>query len=83
MAIDRIVFDGVLHFMARLAVLLSKWDRVFDEQIIDGFVNRLADITQSTGRILGYLQTGRLRQYVMFIVVGVVGIWVLLQFFAA
>ncbi|HEY2249639.1 MAG TPA: NADH-quinone oxidoreductase subunit L, partial [Planctomycetaceae bacterium] len=37
-AIDRNAFDGFLHFMARLAVLLSKWDRMFDEQIIDGFV---------------------------------------------
>jgi NADH-quinone oxidoreductase subunit L len=81
-AFDRIVFDGFLHFMARLAVLVSKWDRVFDEQIVDGFVNRLADVTFNTGRVFGFLQTGRLRQYVMFIVVGVVGIWVLLQFFS-
>jgi NADH-quinone oxidoreductase subunit L len=82
-AIDRYAFDGFLHFMARLAVLVSKWDRIFDEQIIDGFVNRLADVTFATGRIFGYLQTGRLRQYVMFIVVGVVGIWVVVQFFAS
>jgi NADH-quinone oxidoreductase subunit L len=76
-AIDRNVFDGFLHFMARSAVAVSTWDRAFDEQIIDGFVNRLADVTFATGRIFGYLQTGRLRQYVMFIVVGVVGICVL------
>ncbi len=82
-AIDKHAFDGFLHFMARLAVLVSKWDRIFDEQIIDAFVNRLADVTQSTGRIFGYLQTGRLRQYVMFIVVGVVGIWLVVQFFAS
>ena len=82
-AIDRHAFDGFLHLMARLAVLVSKWDRIFDEQIIDGSVNRLADVTFATGRIFGYLQTGRLRQYVMFIVVGVVGIWVLLQVFAS
>jgi NADH-quinone oxidoreductase subunit L len=81
-AFDRVVFDGFLHFMARLAVLISKWDRIFDEQIVDGFVNRLADVTFATGRVFGYLQTGRLRQYVMFIVVGVVGIWALVQFFA-
>jgi NADH-quinone oxidoreductase subunit L len=81
-AIDRHAFDGFLHFMARLAVLISKWDRIFDEQIVDGFVNRLADVTFATGRIFGYLQTGRLRQYVMFIVVGVVGIWVLVFVFA-
>lgn len=80
---DRIVFDGFLHFSARLAVLISKWDRAFDEQVVDAFVNRLADVTFATGRIFGYLQTGRLRQYVMFIVVGVVGIWVLVQVFAS
>lgn len=82
-AFDRIVFDGFLHFSARLAVLISKWDRAFDEQVIDSFVDRLADVTFATGRIFGYLQTGRLRQYVMFIVVGVVGIWVLVQVFAS
>ncbi|MBI3865747.1 MAG: NADH-quinone oxidoreductase subunit L [Planctomycetia bacterium] len=80
-AFDRVVFDGFLHFMARLGVLVSKWDRVFDEQIIDGFVNRLADVTFDTGRIFGFLQTGRLRQYVMFIAVGVVGIFILVVFF--
>jgi NADH-quinone oxidoreductase subunit L len=76
-AIDKNVFDAFLHFLARGAVAVSSWDRVFDEQIIDGFVNRLADVTFATGRIFGFLQTGRLRQYVMFIVIGVVGICVL------
>lgn len=82
-AIDRCVFDAFLHFMARSAVVVAQWDRVFDEQIIDGFVNRLADVTFSTGRIFGYLQTGKLRQYVMFIVVGLIGIWVVVQVFAS
>jgi len=82
-AIDRNVFDGFLHFMARSAVVVSHWDRIFDEQIIDGFVNRLADVTFATGRIFSFVQTGRLRQYVMFIVVGVIGIWVLVQVLAS
>jgi NADH-quinone oxidoreductase subunit L len=82
-AIDRNVFDGTLHFLARSAVVISHWDRLFDEHIIDGFVNRLADATFATGRVFAYLQTGRLRQYVMFIVVGVLGIWMLVQVFAS
>ena len=82
-AIDRVVFDGFLHGLARYAVRISQWDRVFDEQIIDGFVNRLADATFATGRVFGYLQTGKLRQYVMFIVVGLIGIWVVVQVFAS
>src|SRR5262249_8256590 len=80
-AIDRNVFDGILHFLARLAVIISHWDRLFDEHIIDGFVNRLADATYATGHVFSYLQTGRLRQYVMFIVVGVVGIALLAKMF--
>jgi NADH-quinone oxidoreductase subunit L len=82
-AVDRGVFDGFLHAMARGAVRISQWDRIFDEQIIDGFVNRLADVTFATGRIFGYLQTGKLRQYVMFIVVGLVGIWFVVQVLAS
>ncbi|MBS0265563.1 MAG: NADH-quinone oxidoreductase subunit L [Planctomycetes bacterium] len=81
-AFDRVVFDGLLHWLARFAVQIAKWDRTFDEQIVDGFVNRLGQVTYSTGRAFSYLQTGSLRQYVTFIVVGVVGIWLLVQFFS-
>jgi NADH-quinone oxidoreductase subunit L len=82
-ACDKYVFDGILHASARLTVLASHWDRVFDEQIVDGLVNWVADVTFATGSVLRFLQTGRLRQYVMFIVVGVVGIWVIVQVFAS
>jgi NADH-quinone oxidoreductase subunit L len=82
-AFDRVVIDGILHFLARLAVLISKWDRLFDEHMIDGLVNWLADVTYATGRSLRAVQTGLLRQYVMFIVLGVVGIWLVLQFLSA
>lgn len=82
-AFDRVVIDGVLHFLARLALLVAKWDRLFDEHMIDGLVNWMADVTYSTGRSFRGLQTGKLRQYVMFIVLGVVGIWVVVQIFAA
>jgi NADH-quinone oxidoreductase subunit L len=81
-AFDRVVIDGLLHALARFAVLVAHWDKVFDERIIDGLVNWMADVTYSGGRSLRGLQTGQLRQYIMFIIVGVVGIWVLVQIFA-
>jgi NADH:ubiquinone oxidoreductase subunit 5 (subunit L)/multisubunit Na+/H+ antiporter MnhA subunit len=71
-AIDKYVFDGFLHTCARGAVQISHWDRLFDEAIIDGLVNWFGNTTHSTGYTFRRLQTGRLRQYVMFIVVGVV-----------
>lgn len=79
--IDRQVFDGFLHACARGVVDASTWDRRFDEAIIDGTVNLLADVTYSAGRSLRAVQTGLLRQYVMFIAVGVVAMFLLLFMF--
>ena len=77
--IDKRVFDGLLHWLAGATVAVSRWDRLFDEQVIDGAVNWTAKTVYTGGASLRGLQTGRLRQYVMFIVLGIVGIWVLAQ----
>lgn len=70
--IDRNIFDTILHGLAKLTVIISQWDRIFDENVVDGFVNLIGNATQSVGRSLKAVQTGRVRQYVMFIVLGVV-----------
>ncbi|MCP4507754.1 MAG: NADH-quinone oxidoreductase subunit L, partial [Fuerstiella sp.] len=72
---DGAVFDRILHGAAKAMVVISKWDRVFDETVVDGFVNLIASATQSVGASLRVVQTGRLRQYVMFIVLGVVALF--------
>ncbi|MFM8286362.1 MAG: proton-conducting transporter membrane subunit [Planctomycetaceae bacterium] len=77
--IDKRVFDGLLHWLAGATVAVSRWDRLFDEQVIDGAVNWTAKAVYTGGASLRGLQTGRLRQYVMFIVLGIVGLWVLAQ----
>lgn len=76
--IDKAVFDGIIHASAKAMVLVSKWDRLFDEAIVDGFVNLIGNSTFAVGRSLRVIQTGRLRQYVMFIVVGVVALFAIL-----
>lgn len=76
--IDKAIFDAILHSLAKLTVLISKWDRMFDENVIDGFVNLMASATHSFGTSLKHVQTGRLRQYVMFIVLGVVALFAVL-----
>ena len=58
-----------------------KWDRVFDEKVVDRLVNLVGDVTFAVGRSLTVIQTGRLRQYVMFIAVGVVALFALLFVF--
>jgi len=76
--IDRMILDGILHTTAKSTVLVSKWDRLFDESIVDGLVNLLGNSTFAVGRSLRVIQTGNLRQYVMFIVVGVVALFAIL-----
>jgi len=79
--IDRNILDGFLHTSCKLTVDVSSLDRRFDEAIVDGLVNLLADVTFGIGRSLRAVQTGLLRQYVMFIAVGVMTLFVLLLMF--
>jgi len=72
---DKTVFDNILHGLAKVTIIVSQWDRMFDEKFIDGFVNLIGSATQSVGSSLKVVQTGRLRQYVMFIVLGVVALF--------
>ncbi|TWT58777.1 NADH-quinone oxidoreductase subunit L [Thalassoglobus neptunius] len=71
-AFDRCVLDRFLGFLAGMVVAISSWDRRFDEAVVDRLVNAVGEATSSVGRSLRYVQTGRLRQYVMFIAVSVV-----------
>lgn len=69
---DKKVLDAILHGSASLTQLVSRWDRLFDESMVDGLVNLVGNATRSIGFSLRVVQTGRLRQYVMWIAVGVV-----------
>jgi len=80
-AFDRMVLDGILHGSAKLMVWVSTWDRKFDEGIVDGFVNLLGTGTRRFGHSLKVFQTGRMRQYVMFIAVSVLVLFALLFVF--
>lgn len=77
-AIDKLVFDEILHTAVRFGLVVSKWDRKFDEGVIDGLVNLMGNSTYSLGISLRNVQTGRIRQYVTFIAVSVVTLFVLL-----
>ncbi|MBS0202043.1 MAG: NADH-quinone oxidoreductase subunit L [Planctomycetes bacterium] len=69
---DKKVLDGILHASASITMVVSRWDRLFDENMVDGLVNMVGNVTRSIGYSLRVVQTGRLRQYVMWIAVGVV-----------
>ena len=72
------MLDGILHTASRWTVDVSRWDRKFDENVVDRFVNLLGEVTFAVGRSLRVVQTGKLRQYVMFIAIGVVALFMLM-----
>jgi NADH-quinone oxidoreductase subunit L len=73
LVLDRGLIDGIIHayaWGARLVALVVAF--VGDRLIIDNFVDTVAEKTWNVGLSLRTVQTGRIRQYVMFIVVGTI-----------
>jgi NADH:ubiquinone oxidoreductase subunit 5 (subunit L)/multisubunit Na+/H+ antiporter MnhA subunit len=75
--VDRGLIDQLIDGIAWAARRLAGIDAWIDRTVVDGLVNATAAATWNTGLRLRGLQTGRLRQYVMFIVVGTVALFVL------
>ncbi len=80
-AFDRYVIDGFLHLVANITVWLSWFWGQFDRYVVDGLVNIVSDVCYRTGYWLRNVQTGSLRSYVLFLVLGAIGIWVILALF--
>jgi NADH-quinone oxidoreductase subunit L len=80
--IDRTYIDGFLEGLARVTVGFARWwDYFADRGVVDGIANLIAGWTHSLGLGLRNVQTGQVRQYVMFIVVGAVAVFLLISFF--
>ena len=75
--VDRGIIDRIIDGVAWTARQLAGIDAWIDRTLVDGLVNATANATWNAGLELKKLQTGRLRQYVMFIVVGTVALYVL------
>ena len=74
---DRRIIDPIVHFFAWASRQVAAGDAWIDRVVVDGLVNALASATWAAGLRLRAIQTGHLRQYVMFIVVGTVAIFLL------
>lgn len=80
--IDRGLIDGLINGLANATrVFANIWDAIVDRGLIDGSVNKMAATTYDLGLALRRPQTGKLRQYVVFIVIGTIAIFVLASFF--
>jgi NADH:ubiquinone oxidoreductase subunit 5 (subunit L)/multisubunit Na+/H+ antiporter MnhA subunit len=74
-AFDRRVIDRFIDNLARWTRHVSDIDDLIDRYFVDGLVNVAANWIYSFAVYLRRFQTGQLRQYVMFIVVGTVAIF--------
>jgi NADH-quinone oxidoreductase subunit L len=69
---DRKGIDGVLHGIARGAWGLALRFRVFDTKVVNGGADGLASSIKSAGHWLRDIQTGRVQNYLLLVLVSVV-----------
>lgn len=80
-AFDKYLLDAALDGVASLTVAVSRWDQMFDDAVVDRIVNFIAEAAYATGEIFRRFQTGKLRQYITFIALSVVSLFILLFVF--
>ena len=68
--VDAGLLDGVIHRIAAFARWAARADERFDATVVDGAVNVIGDVVLGGGRSASRVQTGQLRQYVLFLVAG-------------
>jgi NADH:ubiquinone oxidoreductase subunit 5 (subunit L)/multisubunit Na+/H+ antiporter MnhA subunit len=69
---NRWVLDGAVHATAYAARGLGWAVDAFDRRAIDGAVNGVAEITDDSGGLLRYLQSGNIQRYAALLFAGVV-----------
>ena len=79
--IDQGLIDPLLNFLAWTTRQVAGFDAWIDRTLVDGLVNATASATWTLGHELKRLQTGSLRQYVTFIVLGTVALFVIASLF--
>jgi len=79
--IDRNVLDRLVDSLAWMTRVFSRWwDTWADRRIVDGLVNLVGNRIWNAGVALHRAQTGQLRQYILFIVVATIVLYLLATF---
>ncbi len=73
--IDRILIDGLVNGAAAVTAFLSRLEGIFDMIAVDRLVNLTAKAVYVTGDWGRSIQTGRLRNYLMFLTIGLIGVF--------
>ncbi len=79
---DRRWIDWIVDGTASLTKsFASAWERIVDQGLVDGVANLFAGWVWSVGVWFHRLETGRLRQYVLYLAVGFLALFVLISLF--
>jgi NADH:ubiquinone oxidoreductase subunit 5 (subunit L)/multisubunit Na+/H+ antiporter MnhA subunit len=73
--VDKVLIDGLVDGSAYVTERLSHWDGIFDKFGVDGLVNVLGQMVYVAGDRSRAIQTGKLRNYLMFLAVALVGLF--------
>ncbi|MCG3153358.1 MAG: NAD(P)H-quinone oxidoreductase subunit 2, chloroplastic [bacterium] len=73
-AFDTFIMDGIVNGVGLLWLGLTRIARWLDQRVVDGFVNLLAWVTQSSSKGIRFIQSGFIQNYFMVVVVSVL-IW--------
>jgi hypothetical protein len=79
--VDQKGIDWLADNLARTVELVARLDDWFDRIFVDTPVNLIARWTYAIGLSLRTIQTGNIRQYVLWIAVGTVGLFVLMSMY--
>jgi NADH-quinone oxidoreductase subunit L len=65
------IIDGIVNLIGKLTERWSWVSRLFDVYVIDGIVNGVGRVTSAIGQELRYIQTGRVQNYMIIVIVSV------------
>jgi NADH-quinone oxidoreductase subunit L len=80
---DITVIDRFIDGAARSVINIARFGGRFDHNVIDGLANVVGNATWGFGTSLRRIQTGHLRGYVLFLVLGAVALFVLATYFVS
>jgi len=69
---DQGIIDAIVNLVGKLTERWSYVSGLFDTYVIDGIVNGVGKVTSALGQELRYIQTGRVQNYMVIVVVSVV-----------
>jgi NADH-quinone oxidoreductase subunit L len=69
---DQGIIDTIVNLVGKLTERWSYVSGLFDTYVIDGIVNGVGRVTSAVGEELRYIQTGRVQNYMVIVVISVV-----------